>query len=284
MKILPKNSLRELPKDPRDFNLGAIFIQANIKDVPNADFVVATPLVIKDQGESDYCSAYALTAVSEDQEGVELLPEYQFYKTKQLSGKLSEWGANLRDACKSATKFGSIPQRGNEGVQQLTRDEIFNLKNWRGFSDEKAALYKKQTYFEVKGRYDVFDDIRTYLWQFRKEKCSILTGAIWRQSWLESQNGILPPTYEDDGFGHAFKIFGQKVIGEKLYLIAQLSQGENVGDGGLFYLSREIVNKEVGRFGIYMFKDLPREDVESILKKKESLLQKLLDFISNLFR
>lgn len=282
--MLHKNSLQKLPKDDRDFNLGAIFDQIKIEDIPKIDFVVATPLVIKNQGETDYCSAYALTSVSEDQEELELLPEYQFYKTKLISGKFEEWGANLRDACKSATKFGSVAVQDFPNWKGKDRNVILNKDYWPEHIDWKnAALHKKETYFEVVGRYDLFDDIIAALWQNKADKRSVLTGCLFRNEWLDAENGIIPQSYSDDGFGHAFKIFGVKYIKGTPYLIAQLSQGDQVGDKGLFYFPREVVNKEIGPFGIFMFKDITREKVEEILdKKEEGLLLKFINLIKKL--
>lgn len=285
---IPKNSLRPLPKDSRDFNLGAVFPQVKIEDVPMTDFEVASPLGIKDQGDTDYCSAYAVTAVSEDQEGVELIPEYQFFKTKHLSGNLEEWGADLRDACKSAVKFGSMARNGWKGDIGLTRREILQETQWPDFADDIALFHKKETYFKVTGKYDVFDNIRAALWQHREGKSSIVTGALWRTDWLSAPGGIIPENYGDDGFGHAFKFYGQKIIKGQIYLKAQLSQGTCYGDNGIFYFPRKVVNTEVGRYGIYMFKDISREDAEYYLQNKvsvkSSFIKQFWSLIIGLFR
>jgi len=265
---LPKNSLRELPTDKRDFALGAVFPQVPLHEVPEGDFVVANPFSIKNQGETDFCSAYAIAAVSEDQEGTELLPEFQFFKTKELSGDPEEWGADLRVACKSAVKFGSLPFSGFEQIKGRSRAEILNKKYWPNSAEEVALVHKKETFFAVSGRYDTFDNIRVALWQHRAKKCTIVTGALWRQEWLDAPLGIIPKVYQDAGFGHAFKIFGQKMVGGELHLMAQLSQGDNVGDNGIFYFPREVVNKEIGRYGIFMFNDISRENAEKAIKNK----------------
>lgn len=269
MKLkIPQNSLHKLPKDSRDFSLGAIFPQIDISAVPDEDFVVASPINIKDQGESDLCSAYAIASVSEDQEGEELLPEYQFYRTKFISGKPEEWGADLRDACRSAVKFGSLPVNGFSDKKGLSRTEILNEKLWRDSVDEVASLHKKETYFSIGGKYDTFDNIRIALFQHKGTKSSIITGALWRTEWIETKNGIIPKKYGKSGFGHAFKLFGQKMINGEPHIMAQLSQGTSVGDNGIFYLPREVVNKEIGKYGIFMFKDIARETAEYQIKKK----------------
>lgn len=268
IKLL-KNSLHILPEDTRDFNLGAVFKQIDIIEVPNTDFVVAEPLSIKEQPDGDdECSGYAVTSVSEDQEGIELLPQYQFLKTKEISGQPEEWGADLRDACKSAVNFGSLPLNGFEQLKEFNRSEAVDVRNWPWGVDNVAQLYKKASFFAVTGRYDTFDNIRTWLWKNKDKKCSIVTGALFREEWLDAPLGVIPGEYGNDGFGHAFKIFGQKIINNEIYLVAQLSQGKSVGDDGLFYFSRKVVNKEIGRYGIFMFNDMPKEEVKNILKNK----------------
>lgn len=289
---LPKNSLRELPPDNRDFVLGAAFKQIPLGSIPGDDFMIAEPLLIKDQGESDLCSAYAVAAVSEDQELEELLPEFQFFKTKQISGDPDglEWGANLRDACKSAVKFGSLPLRGFKEIKGMERPFVLHPESWPSHAESVAQLHKKQTYFSVEGQYDTFDNIRAALWQHRLKKCSIVTGALWRNEWIDAPGGIIPEEYGDAGFGHAFKIFGQKNIKGKLYLVAQLSQGDQVGDRGRFYFSREVVNREIGKYGVFMFTDLTRAEAEALLKKKETagqkgenLFSKIWSFLAKVF-
>ena len=106
---------------------------------------------------------------------------------------------------------------------------------------------------------DIFDKIRSTLWKNRHEKRSIVTGCTWRPGWIGAKDGIIPKDYPDRGFGHAFKIFGQKKINGEIYLMAQLSNGKGVGDQGIFYFSREVVNREF-RYGTFMFKDMdPKE-------------------------
>lgn len=111
---------------------------------------------------------------------------------------------------------------------------------------------------------DVFDQIRLVLWINRFEKRSILTGAMWHNSWTYTSGGIIPKLYLDKGsFGHAFKIFGWKEIEKEPYLIAQLSNGSNVGDKGVCYFPRNVVNKEF-TYGNYTFSDMPPEEAKKL--------------------
>ena len=285
---ITNGGLKELPDDGRDFSLGSVFGDIDIKEVPTGNFVVASPYSIKDQGDTDMCSAYAVTAVSEDQEGVELLPEYQFYSTKRITGNPEEWGADLRSACKSAVRYGSIPQVKLPEMKGMSRSFILEDKNWPEAADRMASYYKKSTFFAVSGRYDVFDNIRGALWYHKDNKCTVVTGACWRRSWIAAQDGIIPTeAVVDSGFGHAFKLFGQKVINGELYLMAQLSNSEAVGDNGIYYFNRVVANRELAKYGLFMFKDISREDAEYYLNKPYTIntpwYSKIWAFINSLF-
>lgn len=257
--------LKKLPIDKRDFSLAGLYVQCNLNDVPG-NFIVNEPLFWKDQKDTDFCSAFAVTEVSEDQEGEELIPEYQYFKTKILMGDLESWGADLRTACKVPVKFGSLPKKGSEKYIGLTRAEVVDPNTWPKTLDIVAQSYKKDTYFSATdGRYDLFDNLRTHLWQHRAEKCTIVTGTLWRSLWTNCNGGIIPKTQVAGEFGHAFKLYGSKLINGEPYLIAQLSNGADIGDRGKFYFPREVINREFKDFGAFMFKDIPRETAEKYL-------------------
>lgn len=263
--------LKKLPTDRRDFPLAGLFAQISIGEVPG-NFVVSDPLFWKDQKDTDFCSAFAVTEASEDQEGEELLPEYQFFKTKMLMGDLETWGADLRMACKSAVKFGSLPRKGNERFVGMPRHQVVDPTTWPEELDAQAKRYAKETFFDAStGRYDLFDNIRTHLWQHRAEKRTIVVGAAWRSLWTYCEGGVIPKTRVAGEFGHAFKFYGSKIIMGEPYLIAQLSNGADIGERGKFYFPREVVNREFKDYGAFMFKDIPRAEAERRLQKGEMI-------------
>lgn len=291
--LLNTPGLQILKEDKRDYSLAGFFGQIDIVEVPNVSFNVSTPIRIKDQGETDFCSAYAVTGVSEDQEDIELVPQYQFFKTKQISGDPEAWGADLRSACKSATKFGSLALPDIEGMEGIlgspylmSREDVLDKNNWPPYIDVLALKNRKETYFPVDGRYDVFDNIRTALWQHRSERRSIVVGASWKEEWITALNGVIPEGNFQGGFGHAFKIYGQKVMEDgEIRLVAQLSNGSSIGDGGKFYFSRNVVNKELAPYGQFMFKDVTRESVDAkISESKVSWYAAIIDNIISLIK
>ena len=253
--------LTELPSDDRDISVGAMY---RLLPYPNQSFIVAPPLKIKDQGDSDLCAAYTVTEVSEDQEGIELSPEFQFAMMKELEGDYTTWGANLRMAMKSAVKVGSITQANNpHKLAEKGRDFVANWKNYPPVHAMTAETHRKDYYMSAEGGKDPFDSIVRALWTFRNERRTVATGMLWRNEWTDAPQGIIPESYGAGAFGHAFKFFGQKFFGDKPYLMAQLSNGTEIGDGGIFYFPRSVVNNEC-TFGNFMFKDLP----ETITKEQ----------------
>src|SRR3990167_8765911 len=106
-KKLPemKFGLKPRTLDKRDFKFGSLFPQK--VDVPLEDFEVGITK-IKDQRNTMFCTAFGTSTASELQENVELSPEYQAGKINQLGENIAEEGAELRIACKSLIKFGSL--------------------------------------------------------------------------------------------------------------------------------------------------------------------------------
>lgn len=267
--IRPASGLRPLPEDRRDASLGGIFGQVDIAEVPSGDFVVAMPLRIKDQGQSDFCTAFAVTEISEDQEEIELSPHFQFALICMLRNDIGEWGSDLRSAFASAVsgKGGSleealVPEAMRRKIDEGDRDHVADWRNWPEECFRLAGYRAKGSYFKVDGRYDIFDNIRAAMWQFRAEKRTIGVGAMWKDSWTRDEDGIIRESDDRGSFGHAFKIFGQKVINGELHLCAQLSNGP-VGDDGIYYFPRAVANREFAPFGQFMFQDMPKETAKA---------------------
>jgi hypothetical protein len=265
--------LKPLKKDIRDFKYENVFGSVSINEIPD-NFVVANPLEIKNQGYSDMCVAYATCAVSEDQENVLLNPKWFFAKMKEAQGNWKRWGADLREGAKVAVNLGFLEDNDTPyNLKYGDRDFIANWENWPKDLDDKAQIHKKQSYFAVGSD---FDSIRTILWQNIDEKKSVLTGVLWEAMWNELVDGIIPEkSTGSQETPHAIKIFGQKKIEGKLYLVAQLSNGEAMGGKGLYYFPKEVVDKKF-TFGAFIFKDI---DPDGVKMNTWNFWQKAYDFI-----
>lgn len=259
--------LIDTPIDARDLPLGAAIGSANVGSLPT-EYTTSEPLKIKNQGNTDMCTAYALTAVSEDQEGILLDPFYTFARTKELMGSPESWGADLRSACKSAQKFGFIEASKDLTIPPTTEDRD-RASLGIGFSkadDQRAFRHKKQSYFTVDGSNDVFDNFRSALWQMRDEERSIFTGCLWRESWTDAPQGVIDNSGSGGSFGHAIKIYGW----DHDFLVAQLSNGSGIGrlgaHAGTFLIHRDVVNASF-KYGAFTFLDMPREEAEFVVKR-----------------
>jgi hypothetical protein len=262
-----KKGLRNLDHDERDFNLGAI--SPVVKDIPREFLVTgAETLKVKDQGNTDYCSAYACTSASELQEGVELNPEYHFAKSKQLQGEFKSWGCDLRTACKVSKKIGDIEQTAFEQVDKSKNLRDWN--NWKSYFDMFARKHRKQSFFRVDlGFGDKFEMIKSAMYQY---DLAIISGIEWKPSYTfnetgelqKYEKGIIRPSNRS-GFGHAILIIGVKIIEGKEYLIIHNSIGDIHGNDGRWYLPREMVNEL--RFGNFVMPDISEEDAKYMLKR-----------------
>lgn len=264
-----KQGLTELPFDGNDFPRVAVFGSIAPQDIPTGDFLVSMTISVKDQGDSDECTAFATVAASEDQEAVILDPHFTFYATKVLLLKDPEsWGADLRSACKSHVKFGALEEEYAPFAANVERSMILDTRNWT--EDHKALAYehRKNSFFDVlkDSPYDTFDTIRGALWQNRSKMQSVITGAKWRAEWTDAPGGVIP---EKDyrgvpGTPHAFVLKGQRVFDGVPHIVAQLSSGEDIGDKGIFYFPRGVVNDEF-TYGCFSFEDMPRAVAENHL-------------------
>jgi hypothetical protein len=169
--------LKPLSPDNRDLRYGAIHPAVDLKEIEGIDFDVFEPLRIKDQGPTDKCGGYGSTYMLEAHEGVEMNPDWQFAKIKQIEGDPNSWGADLRSIFKAMTKFGGLEEEkaqiylnGFKGIVIDLRD----YKNWAPELDDEAAAHKQQSYFFIyRDSYrDFFDALRALFGSIKTRKTS----------------------------------------------------------------------------------------------------------------
>lgn len=263
--------LSKLTKDIRDISHAKVAGTPKNLAFPN-DFLVPKLFPIQNQLFYDFCASFAGTSVSEDQEKAKLSEAYQFAKAMQVNGELTNYGCDLRTICKSFIKYGSLEENDSPfKLGSQPRNFLADWRNWPFTLDNKAEVHKKGAFLRADlGGYDVFDNIRASIWQ---SGSAVLTGSMWYQEWWYPQDGIIPITQFKPTQGHAFVVRGWKTINGTVYLIAQLSNGNTVGDSGYLYFPREVINREVPNFGAFTFLD--NDDVKS----HWSFIQKLVNYI-----
>ena len=274
-----KPGLRETPEDKRDLALGALIRFPKLAELPES-FELPT-LGVKDQKDTDFCTAYASCLVSEIQEGVALSPEYQFALSKMLARNPDAWGQDIRAMLKSHTKIGALEQRDAPySLENQNAEFLRKFSNWPGHLLSLCGFHKKQSYWKVSGPYDHFDNIRAALWKFKQEKRAVVSGVVWQWPLEEYQlHGS-----GGDGFGHCLPYLGWTPDG----LIAQNSAGPTAGQGGRHAVSRETINHFVEQFGAYMLIDLSTADaqyyLENGIKLEDNWLTGIFKALFHLFK
>lgn len=267
------DSLRPLPKGRKYLSHAAVFGSIHASDMPSHDFIVAVPLEIKNQDinySSDFCPAYAGSEVAEDEDQVVFVPEWTFAQAKQILAVTQgqqiydEFGLSLPDACTAAVEKGFLPRLYDpfkcDTASRPAREVLVHPENWGAHLDQYAVPYRKASFFAVDGPHDTFDNYRACLWINLPNRISIVTGCLWRASWDNATDGLVPAIYESSGSAHAFKICGQKTFPGETdpRLVAQLSDGTGFGSGGYYYFTRAQINKEFGAYGAFIFCALPQ--------------------------
>lgn len=263
----PKMGLQPPKEDRRDFSYSKVFGSVPAVELPEEFYVSdISEEDIKDQKNLDFCTGFAAASISEDQEGMPLNGHFPFMAAKRSLGgdEWKKWGLSLRDICKTAVNVGFIeeehfPFAGEN--RAFNREFVANPANWPIELDELAKSHKKASFFDVDGPYDMFDNIRSTLYLNRLEKASVLAGALWRKNWTFAKDGIITDATGPVQEGHAFKIFGWLPINGEPHLVIQNSWGAQYGNKGLFYFPRHVVNATF-TYGLYSFKDMPREKAE----------------------
>lgn len=270
--------LKELPKDKRDFQLGALFKLPDLSELPPT--FELEPFSIKDQGSSDFCSAYASVGMSELQEKVVLSPYYSFALSKLISGDPDQWGQDMRTALKAHQKYGAV--EWDAVPTSLLNADFDVLRRFESYPQsllEYAEDHKKQSYFSTKGQYDDFDDIKASIWKFREKKQAVAIGVIF--SWSLSQYKL--DTAQDSGFGHMMYVTGWNEEG----LVVINSYGKEAGKDGKHCITREVINKFVGRYGAMMMVDISPTRAKELIDRQAwtfaSLWGKLKILISKLW-
>ena len=245
----PKDSLKPLIEDPRDFPLGAL---SAIPDLSEVKPLGIRPPNIYNQisdGNDDFCSAYAVCGALERDEGIALSPEFQFASSKEISGDPENWGQDLRSAMKAPLVHG-IAERRDILVPQNPTDRRY-FKNYVDEVKKRAQLHKQRTYFKTSGPYSPVDNVRSWIWKYQKPA---ILGVSWGWNLSDYELKGTP-----DGFGHA--VYAVDFDDEGNLLVVN-SAGRGAGRDGMHILSRDTANEYITKYGAYMHQDVSKEEAQ----------------------
>lgn len=244
----PNFGLNPTPEDPRDFSLGGYDPLPQLDELPSE---FRLPFIVKNQGSTDWCSAYASCAASEVQENTELEPGYSFAASKDLTGDPESWGQNLRSACDAHRKYGALAIKDFHA--DVSGDKRL-FDTWKSYYPV-AQNHKKKSYFKITGPYSDFDNIRAALFKYKTPiVIGIQFGYNLKDKYLRQPK---------EGFGHALAIIGFTTYddGEPVLIVGN-SYGKEAGDNGVHYIHKDVINHWAPLYGAYTFIDADPEVVK----------------------
>ncbi len=254
-----KPGLLPTPKDDRDIPLGAITSLPALSEIPD-NFDVGVP-IIKDQKDTDFCTAFMSTGMSELQEGVELSPEWAFAKSKEISGNPAEYGQDIRTALKVHTKHGAIAKSDSPySLKNKSADFLRYIGNWPNL-DKRAIPHVKASYVKVTGPYDAFDNIRATMWKYYAEKRGVSFGLYFGWPRKRVMLDVMPPEQNP----HAMYFCGARKVNGTHYLRI-VNSYPDAGENGIHLISREVVNHFYEIYGAYTFVDMPIEQLRYMVQ------------------
>lgn len=264
MAYLPKNGVKLVKKDHRDYSLhrtfGGIavaFTECNFDaGLTNRDQVA--------DGLPNGCTGYTQSDISGDEDKLIYIPKYTYDKTLIMEGitpsdpQFEQVGCDIRKSLSSIIVYG---------LQQ------------QGEGPELALNHRRGAYYNVDlmGSMDWFDSIR-YALQINKTSISLATP--WFAKFALPVNGIIqaPPSY-DVTFAswHNHKICGWKMINGVPYLIDKSWQGSGYGDNGFVYFPREVINQlmSINGSGAFTIAPFSASNLQTV---KLNLLETLLSY------
>ena len=235
-----------------------------------------------DQGNYPTCTAFESVATKEATDGVAYSPEYFTLKEGEKMGWRGEpWeGCDLRVKMQVGVDSGFLPKNIAPVTFSQGIDLVLSSNNWDEQNLDPIAkknAYKSYWTVHAYNGMDLFDSMRSTLWNIKGDKMSVCAGLMFYESWLHNPIMGAKPL---NAIGlHDIKVAGWKKIDGDPYLVLQNSFGTQYGDNGLFYMSRPVANKFLNQGAYYWSKDDPPPDVKAI-----GLLITLYERLLDLFR
>lgn len=241
---------------------------------------------IKDQKDSDFCTAFCTSEAIGNQVGIPMSAEYQTAQIGKLAGAPIFGGADPKLALKAGT-IGCLPQTNSPF--SFERDGFQTPALWQSYNanlDPIAALYKRAGWYNVlfggPNDYDAYDMTCLALNDARADNAPIMGFGFWYNEWTEAANnpackGIMPvPTTPVSRHAYLSAV-GLQTIGGEQKIVAQLSQGEDFGDKGLCYYGRDAWNAAwqdpvKNQIGMYIYRS-----------KNPPIFNLVLEFINGLW-
>lgn len=216
------------------------------------------------------CAAYAGAVNGGYINSQRFSPSFQADKISYIQGwDIDERGSDPNAAMKSQRDYGYLPITLEMDPEKDTR----------------AKGYHVAGYVKVDGPLDLFDDIRSALFQAYNPKTEsgacVQAFGTWYHEWTNA--AFIPNEYTSFAGYHSYLFVDFTTLNGKDFLIAQNSYGHNVGSNGFHYFPREVVNREFARQGtsLKIVKPLTKEQIE--LAKQDTFLGRIQKLIISIW-
>jgi hypothetical protein len=99
---------------------------------------------------------------------------------------------------------------------------------------------------------DLFDSCRTAI---KQSNYPLVGGVCWMEEWTGAPGGIINNVGVNRAGGHALKIAGWTTLDGIEYMVLQNSWGTSYGNGGLYYMTRDVFNNGFAPYGVFIWSD-----------------------------
>lgn len=194
---------------------------------------------VKDQGTTNYCTAAARATAGSYLFGRDMSFEYQTAKEGEIAGNPIFDGADPQLADKASENYGFCPEElctrkfVTEGYEAPARWQLHPSSE-----DAAAIQFLPGEPYNV---YPDFEHIKNALVQGHGDNAVVIANAFWFAEWQDSAS-VLPTPKTKPITRHDYLFIDFKTVGGQEFLVAQLSQGADFGDGGCFLMNEECVN------------------------------------------
>lgn len=214
------------------------------------------------------CTGECTTSICMDEDKALYNPKYTYDMTCMMENHDESQGCDIRNSAKSLTIYG-LEAPGDTPTQTLAR--------------------KRGAYFmiDLAPGYDWFDSFRLAL---RANGRSISMATPWFEEWeiATGIDGVLISTFDYNGIvsdynWHDSKICGEIVLPSGEDALIDISwQGNNFGDDGKCYFTRETFNKAFDIYGTLALTPGPAIAPGDIQYVKLTILQQALVYLNDI--
>lgn len=236
-----------------------------------------SPLYLRDQKTSNFCTSAARSVAGSYLFGRDMSFEYQTAKEGQVAGAPIFNGADPAKADTASEEYGFLPSE--QSPLSFALNGWQTPAEWQQYPsvlDGQAAVNTGFTPYNV---YPDYDSIKAALISGQTDNSVVIANGYWFASWNQSMGGIIPTPADSPITRHSYLFIDFKTFPDGVErLVAQLSQGNDFGDDGLLYFSKDAVNTAfknpmLNGLGCTIYRKSSTNPVQTQISKLQQVIQ-----------